>query len=81
MKNATDVDQCDTIRTLTEEEMAVVSGGFTGGSWQAINAQILAAGRQFGSRPASSYVPTVYPYHTSNFWTNQFFAVNSFSFW
>ena len=28
MKNATGVDQCDTIRTLTEEEMAVVSGGF-----------------------------------------------------
>jgi hypothetical protein len=27
MKNATYVDQCDTIRTLTEEEMAVVSGG------------------------------------------------------
>ena len=29
MKNATYVDQCDTIRTLTEEEMAVVSGGLT----------------------------------------------------
>jgi hypothetical protein len=28
MKNATYADQCDTIRTLTEEEMAVVSGGF-----------------------------------------------------
>ena len=27
MKNATYVDQCDTIRILTEEEMAVVSGG------------------------------------------------------
>jgi hypothetical protein len=27
MTNATYVDQCDTIRTLTEEEMAVVSGG------------------------------------------------------
>ena len=28
MKNATYVDQSDTIRTLTEEELAVVSGGF-----------------------------------------------------
>jgi hypothetical protein len=27
MKNATYVDQCDTIRILTEEEMADVSGG------------------------------------------------------
>jgi hypothetical protein len=56
MKNATYVVQSDTIRTLTEEEMAVVSGGFSGGSWQAVNAQILAAGRQFSSRPASYYI-------------------------
>jgi hypothetical protein len=29
MKNATYVDQSDTIRTLTEEEMAVVAGGLS----------------------------------------------------
>ena len=76
MKTAIYVDQSDTIRALTEEEMAVVSGGFTGGSWQAINAQILAAGKRFRSAPASQYVPSTYPYRTSNFWINQLFAVN-----
>jgi hypothetical protein len=52
MKNATYVDQSDTIRTLTEEEMAVVSGG----SWQDINNRILAAGKRFANSKISDYI-------------------------
>ncbi|MBV8591982.1 MAG: hypothetical protein JO212_18325 [Acetobacteraceae bacterium] len=67
MKNTTYADQSGTIRTLTEEEVTVVSGGAQ--SWQAINNRILAEARLFRSRPRGYYVP---PHPTRN----DFVAVN-----
>jgi hypothetical protein len=69
MKNATYVDQSDTIRTLTEEEMAVVSGG----SWQDINNRILAEGNRFAHSRISDYIsrdPSVnaLTFRTLTFW-------------
>ena len=60
MKNATYVDQSDTIRTLTEEELAVVSGGMSpqmfydlshgtgvGSGWY----------NSFAQKPLSAFIP------------------------
>ena len=64
--NATYVDQCDTIRTLTEEEMAVVSGGAA--SWQALNNKFLAEAKAFDSHPTRFYVPK--GNYSANVWRN-----------
>jgi bacteriocin-like protein len=50
MKNATYVDQSDTIRTLTEEELAVVSGGMT-------QSQLMAEANAFKHTPLSAFIP------------------------
>ena len=68
MKNAIYVDQCNTIPTLTEEEMAVVSGGVIKN-----NNDILAMARRFESRPISYYVPRRAP---SYGWGNAAFALS-----
>ena len=55
MKNTAFADQSGMIRTLTEEEVTVVSGG--GVPWQVYNNRILAEAARFRSRPTSYYVP------------------------
>jgi hypothetical protein len=64
--NATYVDQSDTIRTLTEEELAVVSGGnwvTAGGNWQAASTALIAEARAWSQTPY--YVP---PTNMNYFW-------------
>jgi hypothetical protein len=70
MKNATYVDQCDTIRTLTEQEMADVSGGSRGPVMSQSHLDALV--RRFERTPIYSYRP-----RTSGPIAYDFFAVNA----
>jgi hypothetical protein len=71
MKNATYVDQCDAIRTLTDEDMAVVSGGQMSPMMRA-----LANGTYYGSPAYERFQNSGYTY-PSNY--NSFMNSNSSS--
>jgi hypothetical protein len=70
MKNATYVDQCDAIRTLTEEEMAVVSGGMTRQDYDNFQKRLYATANRFERSNVSDYV-------SKNAWVNRrtFFSI------
>ena len=75
--NATYVDQCDTIRTLTEEEMAVVSGGYTPIALPWVtqsNALINSVKTGFSAMPYSAFLPPSNTYQSSNWFYNQWWA-------
>jgi hypothetical protein len=71
MKNTTFADQPDAIRTLTEEEMAVVSGGL---SQAVLNG--LRYGTLYGSPLYNSLLQSHYTYRPSNNHT----SISSLSF-
>jgi hypothetical protein len=56
MKNATYVDQSDTIRTLTEEELAVVSGGMTSQQYNTFQQRLQATAKHFAQSHNSDYI-------------------------
>jgi hypothetical protein len=72
MKNATYVDQSDTIRTLTEEEMAVVSGGMTNQDYNNFQTRLYAMANRFKNSTIQSYIPQ----GRNKYWGLNFFAVN-----
>jgi hypothetical protein len=73
MKNAIYVDQSDTIRTLTEEELGVVSGGMTAQQYNAFQQRLYATANHFAHSKTSAYIsrdPRVnaLTFRTLNFW-------------
>lgn len=72
MTNATHVAPSDTIRTLTEEELAVVSGGMSLAAQQA-QARINAAANRFAHSSLRRYISSdprvnALTFRTLNFW-------------
>ena len=71
MKNATYVDQCDTIRTLTEEEMAVVSGG----NWITDYNALQAKANAFHNASPSVFLPSPNMNYGSSGFYNAWWAI------
>ena len=67
------VDQCDTIRTLTEEEMAHISGGRGPVMSQST---LFAMANAFHNAPLSRFLPKPGTLHNSNYFNNFSWAIN-----